>query len=441
MSWSKEAEQSVLGACMLDELAYEAVSDTGITADDFHSAQHRIIWSAIESVAKAGDQIDVLSVVESLRAKGASDDAGGIEYVSYLVDVTPSSDGAATYAGIVKEWSRKRQLRTLGETVSMMIADGESPDDVQEYAGSELMRLESGRSLKTSHGAGALLKAAVAELQSRFDGAISEYKTGLSDLDDILRIEGGRCTMIAGRPGMGKSAMANRAIIQSCMDGVPVLCFTMEMPGVEVMNRLICSVGRLDNSFMQNPKGYQYQSEAWDKLAAATNIIKNWPLEIDEKTSATAQHIRNKSRAFFRKQPGYIENKKGMIVIDYLGLMGMSDKNRVHAIGEISKALKALAMELKIPVIVLHQLNRGVEQRPDKRPVASDLRDSGELEEDMDHILVLYRDEQYNEDSPDKGIAELITRKNRTGPNNKTVRVSAQMQFYSFENLQRSNYN
>lgn len=166
-------------------------------------------------------------------------------------------------------------------------------------------------------------------------------------------------------------------------------------------------------------------------------MIKGWNLEIDEKASPAVEYIRNRVRAFLRKQESFQQNGKAVVCIDYLGLMRMSGENRTHAIGKITKAVKSLAQELNIPIILLHQLNRGLEGRPDKRPVLSDLRDSGEIEEDADHAIMIYRDEMYNEDSPDRGMAELIVRKNRTGENNKIVRVNAEMKYYSFSDMCR----
>lgn len=435
MGWSKQAEQSLLGSCLLEETAFDTVQEVGIKREDFHAAQHKLIWEAIEHLATLGQDVDVVTVVDRLRDKGVINEAGGIEYVAWLVDATPSADSAKSYAEIVYQWSRKRQVRSAVDTAGAMLDESEPFVDVMDYLADELMRISAGGSKVTSYSAPDLLKQAIQELEDRHDGKKTDYKTGLADLDAALRLEGGRLTLIAGRPGMGKSALANQVMIQCCRDGIPTLMFTMEMPGVEVMNRLICTVGSVHNGFMQNPAKFPNPDEQWPKLAVATQEIKSWPLEVDEKTSASIQHIRSKAKSFLRKHQKYREEGKGLILIDYLGLMAMSDKNRTHAIGEITKGLKAMCGELKVPVIILHQLNRGLESRPDKRPNLSDLRDSGEIEEDVDHAIMLYRDEQYNPDSPDKGIAELIIRKNRTGQNNTAVRVQAQMQYYQFKNL------
>lgn len=437
MAWSKEAEQSLLGACMLDELAFDSAQEVGIKRDDFHATQHKLIWEAIEAIATSGQDVEVVTVVDRLTVTGSLEDAGGIEYVSWIVDVTPSYENAKSYAEIVFQWSRKRQMRSAVDIAAVMLDESGDFSEVMEYLADEIARISSGGSKATSFSAPDLLKQCLQELEDRHDGKKSDYKTGLADLDSAMRLEGGRLTLIAGRPGMGKSALANQLMIQSCRDGVPTLMFTMEMPGVEVMNRLICSVGSVHNGFIQDPAKFVNQDHEWTKLAAATNQIKDWPLEVDEKTSASIQHIRSKAKAFMRKQDAYREHGKGIVLIDYLGLMSMSEKSRTQAIGEITKGLKSMATELKIPVIILHQLNRGVESRPDKRPVLSDLRDSGEIEEDVDHALMLYRDEYYNADSPERGIAEIIIRKNRTGQNNTAVRVTALMQHYQFKNLAR----
>ncbi len=435
MAWSKEAEQSLLGACMLEETAYDAIQEVGVTREDFHSAQHKAIWEAIDHLAGQGKDIDIVTVVERLSDKGQVQDAGGIEYVSWLVDATPNAENAKSYAEIVFQWSRKRQIRSAVESASSMLDESESITEVMDYISDEIARISTGGAKATSFTATELLKNCIQELEDRFEGKKQDYKTGLRDLDEALRLEGGRLTLIAGRPGMGKSSLANQVMIQACKDGVPTIMFTMEMPGVEVMNRLICTVGSVNNQFMKSPAEYKHQDEEWPKLAMATSLINGWPLEVDQKTSASIQHIRSKAKSFLRKHDSYRENGKGLILIDYLGLMSMSEKNRTHAIGELTKGLKAMSGELMVPVVILHQLNRGLESRPDKRPSLSDLRDSGEIEEDVDHAIMLYRDEEYNHDSPDRGIAELIIRKNRTGQNNTAVRVAALMQYYQFKDL------
>lgn len=446
MSWSEEAEMSVLGAIMLDEIAYDAVTEIGLQADDFFFGSNRLIFKAITELAQKAMMIDVVTIVDKLESnneiefiKGAGQ--SGRAYVSYLPSHVPSYDNVKSYAEIVYEHSRKRKFNALAEQVRIMIEQGDSSAEIQDAVGAELIRISEGSSNKTSFNAGEVFKKSIDGLRERMEGRATNYKTGLTDLDSVLRIEAGRVTMIAGRPGMGKSLLANQIIINSCRAGIPTIMFTMEMSAEEVGNRLLCSVGKVDNRFFLEPLEYKYPTEAQAGLSRALAEAKLWPLEVDEKTSASAEHIRTKIRSFLRKQPAYTEEGKGIVLVDYLGLMKMSESNRVHAIGEISKAMKSLAGELKIPIILLHQLNRGVEQRVDKRPVASDLRDSGELEEDMDHIVMLYRDEVYNEDSPSKGIAELIIRKNRTGQNNVTARVAAQLQYYKFSDLAYGGYN
>lgn len=436
---NKEAEQSVLGACMLEMTAYDTVVETGLTASDFQIAAHRLIWEAICDLASYGTDIDMMTVSDRLIEKGTLEQAGDKAYIAHLTNTVLSTESVGDYAAIVVKYSRKRQLQVMADNVIMMLAEKSDIESVLEYTSDQVARISEGGSESTAFCARELLKKAVAELEGRFEGYVSDYKTGLNDLDNVLRPEGGRVTLVAGRPGMGKSALANKIIEASCSAKIPTLLFTMEMPGTEVLNRLICAIGRINSQFIQDPKRYA-TADDWSKLTAAASVLKDWPLEVDEKSSASLQHIRSKVKAFLRRQDAYRESGKGIILIDYLGLMKMGDKNRTHAIGEITKGLKALAVEMKVPVILLHQLNRGLESRPDKRPLMSDLRDSGEIEEDVDHIVMLYRDEVYNEDSPDKGIAELIIRKNRTGQNNVAVRVSSQLHHYRFDNLANGYY-
>jgi len=369
------------------------------------------------------------------------DQCGGVQYLSYIVDITPSIENAVTYAKLIYEHSRKRQLMSLGESIRNRISDGMKADEIQDYTSSELLRIFDGGSTDTSHTAGKSLKAFVDGLQLRYDGVENKYTTGLKDLDGLVNLTAGRLMVIAARPAMGKSTLGQKIADANLRDGVPVIHFTMEMPHDELMERYVSAVGSVNRTFLQDPVSFpsDQQGEEWSKLATASTVIKEWPLVIDDKSKPSATDVRNKAKAFFRKQAKYTEEGKGLVIIDQLTLMKLEGDNRVHGLGAITKAMKSLAMELKIPVILLHQLNRSVDSRQgDKRPMPSDLRDSGEIEEDADIITFIYRDEVYNEDTMDKGIAELITRKNRGGRTG-TVRVAAELHYSRFSNL--SGYN
>jgi replicative DNA helicase len=434
MSWSKEAEQSLLGALLLDDLAYDAISGVGINAGDFMADQHRVIFEAIDSVCSSGQAVDILSVCESLRPSGKLDQAGGPEYVSYLIDITPSAENVLTYAKIVKEHSRKRQLMALSDGIQIRIGEGDTTEAVIDYVGEASLSVSEGGDKSTAYTAGRALKNFAERLQERQSGILKNYPTGLTDLDDMIRMSPGNLVIVAARPAMGKSTLGQVIAEANLKAGTPVLHFTMEMPNDQLISRYVASVGSVSRSFMTDPAGYKGSDDEWRKVLAASTVIKDWPLTIEDKSGPTVGDIRNKSRAFFRKQEAYKDHGKGLIVIDQLTLMKYEGTNRVHALGGITKALKSLALELGIPVVLLTQLNRSLEQRPNKRPMNSDLRDSGEIEEDADTIVFIYRDEVYNEDSDDKGVAELIVGKAREGRTG-TARVLSQLEYSRFRNF------
>lgn len=435
MSWSKEAEQCVIGGCFLDDFGYEVVSDTGMKADDFYHAGHKVAFKAIETLTKRGCPIDVVTVSEYLENSNQIQEAGGSNYLSSLMDMVPSTENLRAYAEIIYDYSRKRQLKAMSVAADDLLNDGESVEAVQDYISSELMRISEGVAKKSIISAGAALKTLIERIQSRADGVSADmaYRTGLDEVDNLVRLEGGRLYVIAGRPGMGKSTFAQKISDVNASDGISVLNFSMEMPAEEVIARSVSAKGNVSRDFMQDPNNKKY-TEEWNKLAAASSIVKDWPLFIDDSSSLRVSDIKNKTRSFLRKSESYQKDGRAVLIIDYLGLMKLDSDNRVQGLGEVTKELKRLAMELKIPVILLHQLNRGVDSREDKRPKLSDLRDSGEIEEDADAVLFLYRDEVYNEDSSDSGIAEVIARKNRTGQPG-IARVAATLKFSRFDNL------
>lgn len=433
---SREAEAGVLGACMIDDLAFEVVSDHNLTKADFGIHAHALIWEAISDLAQEGSGIDLLTVGNKIESRGQEEQIGGLAYLQDIIDMTAASENAGSYAKIIKEGSNKRQISNMAYAALDMLPTTSS-EELQDYISCELMSLGESQSRNTAISVQRALRVTLEQLDEKYNKKEQDYYSGLTDLDDVVKIEGSRVTLVGARPGMGKSALVNVILRANLMKGIPCMLFTMEMPATEATTRLMCAAGSIDNSFFKDPASYRNQDEVWPKVSAAANLIKTWPLEIDEKASPSVEYIRNRVRGFLRKQESFKSNGKALICIDYLGLMKMSGDNRTHAIGKITKAVKGLAQELCIPVILLHQLNRGLEGRPDKRPVLSDLRDSGEIEEDVDHAIMLYRDEVYNEDSPDKGTAELIVRKNRTGENNKTVRVASELKYYDFRDIFR----
>lgn len=433
MIYSIEAEQSVLGALMLEETVYDQVRESGLVPKDFFKTEHQAIASSIFALADNGESVDLISVVERLEDTRELESVGGAGYVSTLVDLTLSVDNARAYAKIITERSRSRQLKSMGQNVSDLIDDRTSPGEVEDYVAQELARISSGSGKSQSMSAAEAAKAVIEELSN---GDVTQvYTSGLIDLDRVWYPEPGRLHIIAGRPKMGKSSLAQMYLEANALKGIPAYNATLEMPGKEMAKRHIASLGRMDRAFFKQLDNHPSSEEQYSKLSAGTQIFKDLPIETDFCPGANVSDIVNRSRTWLRKQDKYREEGLGLLVVDHLGLISLPGKgNSATEIGEVTKRLKNLAGELNIPVVLLCQLNRGLEQRPDKRPVTSDLRDSGRIEEDADTITFVYRDSVYNPDTPDQGIAELITSANRNGDSG-TVRVSANLKSSRFDNL------
>lgn len=428
---SKEAEQSVLGALLLDEQIIASVL-TILVSDDFSDAVHKKIYQSVIELDEESKPIDVITVAERI----------GMDYISYLgelADMTPSTANAEAYAQIVSDKAKYRRLASIGSGINLLMEEQAKAEEVEEYIGQQLQTASGAENNKTLSIMGAAVKKLIQRTDDRMTGKVQLYSTGLIDLDGVLQLEPGRMMVIAGRPGTGKSTLAQNIIEHNCKQGIPCFSATMEMPEEEVAARMISSQSGVSSKFLQDPSGYTAQhktdvDDQWARFSSGVNITKDWPLMIDYCPGLKLGDFKRRVRAFFHNQPEYKENGKGIMCIDYLGLMRMEGDNRVQGLGVITKALKTFAGEMGIPLLLLAQLNRGVEQRPNKRPVNSDLRDSGEIEEDADIIAFLYRDELYNEDTPDKGIAEIILGKNRGGSPS-TVRVAAKLHNYKFDNL------
>ncbi len=436
MAWSKEAEQSLLGACMLEETAYDAIQEVGVTREDFHSAQHKAIWEAIDHLAGQGKDIDIVTVVERLSDKGQVQDAGGIEYVSWLVDATPNAENAKSYAEIVFQWSRKRKLKIAADSVVAMLDDGEEIAEVIDNLMTEIIIIGKGGDKSTAMSAGAAAKQVLDELEAKHDGIAQLYTTGIKDLDSVWYPEPNRLHIIAGRPKMGKSTLSQMTAEANAANRVPVYLATMEMSAKEMAKRHIASLGRVDRSFFKDPNNHPNASEQYSKLAAGMTIFKDLPIQIDYCPGASINDILARAKAWFRTQSAYRDESKGILIVDHLGLVKIPRKgNTATELGDVTSRLKNAAGEMSIPIILLCQLNRGLEQRPNKRPVNSDLRDSGRLEEDADTITFVYRDEVYDENSQWKGTAELITGANRDGEIG-TVMAKANLRYSRFEDMQ-----
>ncbi|MDR1853360.1 MAG: replicative DNA helicase [Azoarcus sp.] len=416
---SLEAEQSLIGGLLLDNTAWERVADL-VSEEDFYRDDHRRIFRHISKLVDFGRPADVVTVNESLEKNGETEQAGGLAYLAEIANNTPSAANIRRYAEIVHERAVLRKLVAVGDEIaaSALAPSGKEAKVLLDEAEASIFAIaEAG----ARHGAGfqviqPLLKQVVDRVQELYDrdnpSEVTGIPTGFADLDDKTSgLQPSDMLIVAGRPSMGKTSFAlNIAEHVAVEKHLPVAIFSMEMPGTQLATRFIASVGRID---MQKIRNGRLSDDDWQRLTMAMGKLYEAPLYIDETPGLNPIDLRARARRLARQC-----GKLGLIVIDYLQLMnGTRDTdNRATELSEISRSVKALAKELHVPILALSQLNRSLEQRPNKRPVMSDLRESGAIEQDADLIMFIYRDEVYNPDSPDKGTAELIIGKHRNGP-------------------------
>ncbi len=436
---SIEAEQSVLGGLMLDNQAWDRISEI-ITQADFYRTDHRNIFQIIALLANEGKPMDVITVLEGLKSRDLLNQAGGEVYLFELAKNTPSAANISAYANIVRERSVLRQL--IG-------AAGQIADSAFNPEGREVIELLDEAEKKVfaiaeqgSQGSGpndikSLLNKAVEKIDTLYqsDSAITGIPTCFTDFDDMTSgLQKSDLIIIAARPSMGKTTFAmNIAENAALKTKKPVLIFSLEMPGESLAMRMMSSLGRIDQHRLRTGK---LDDEDWPRVTSAVSMLSELKMFIDDTPGLSPAEMRSRARRVAREQ-----GELGLVVVDYLQLMqipGMKE-NRTAEISEISRSLKSLARELNVPLIALSQLNRSLEQRADRRPVMSDLRESGAIEQDADLIAFIYRDEVYNEDTPDKGVAEIIIGKQRNGPIGK-VRLTFLGKYTKFENHVSNNY-
>ncbi len=413
---SVEAEQAVIGGLLLDNRAWENIADK-LVEEDFYRFDHRLLFSAIRDLESRNEPFDAVTLSQRLEQKSQLEQAGGLLYLGRLAKDTPSAANIVAYANIVREKSVLRQLIAVGTDISGSgyIPDGRESKELLDEAEKKVFQIaeqgargEGGfQDMKT------LLSKTVDKIDHLFnsDGGITGVATGFDKFDEMTTgLQEADLVIVAGRPSMGKTTFAmNIAENAAIADKVPVAVFSMEMPGDSLAMRMISSLGRVDQHHIRTGS---LTDEDWARITSAIHILSEANIFIDDTPALSPNEIRARARRL-KRQHGL-----GLIVIDYLQLMQVhgGSENRATEISEISRSLKAMAKELKVPVIALSQLNRSLEQRPDKRPVMSDLRESGAIEQDADLIVFIYRDEVYNDDSPQKGVAEIIIAKQRNGP-------------------------
>jgi len=413
---SIEAEQSLLGGLMLDNAAWDKVADL-IVASDFYRKDHRLIFAGIAELAETSNPCDVVTLSEFLDNRDELEASGGLEYLAMLSNETPGAANVRAYARILRERSTLRSLISAGNQISgsAFATDGRSASDLVD----EAERLVFEIAEKGSRGQVGFrhLKSILPDAVDRIDllhqsgGNITGISTGFTEFDKLTAgLQAGELIVIAGRPSMGKSTLAVNIAENAAIGAkVPTAIFSMEMPSQQLAFRMISSLGRVDQTHLRTGN---FPDEDWSRINTAVQLMSDAPIFIDDSASLSPTEIRARARRLKR------EHGLGLIVVDYLQLMQVhgSTENRATEISEISRSLKALAKELELPIIALSQLNRSVEQRTDKRPVMSDLRESGAIEQDADLIVFIYREEVYNQDTPRKGIADINIAKQRNGP-------------------------
>ncbi len=436
---SIEAEQSVLGGLMLENSRWDQVADLLID-QDFYRQDHRLIFSCIASLSESNTPFDVITISERLESLGEIEEAGGLSYLGSLVKNTPSAANIKAYADIVRERSILRQLIRVATDIgdSAFNTEGRSYSELLDNAEKLVFEIadQGNRGGRGFVAIKDLLVKAVDRIDLLFqqDNPITGISSGFADFDEMTSgLQPSDLVIVAGRPSMGKTTFAvNLAENAAIKHNIPVAIFSMEMPGEQLAMRMMSSLGRIDQHKIRSGK---LEDDDWPRLTSAVGMLAEVPIFIDDSPSLTPTELRAKARRLKR------EHNLGMIVIDYLQLMQVNGKsdNRTAEISEISRSLKGLAKELNVPVIALSQLNRSLEQRPNKRPIMSDLRESGAIEQDADVIVFIYRDEVYNDDSPDKGTAEIIIGKQRNGPIGK-VRLTFLGKYTRFENFVPDSY-
>ena len=434
LPFSREAEKSLLGILLLQPGAWDRVESVAV-AHDFHDVKHQHIFQAISEMQTRSLAVDMLTVVEYLQNQSKLDQAGGEAYVYTLADQAPVGGNVAAYATIIHD---KAVLRSLQEVATRIVdsvyhPEGRTPDELLQQAEADIFSIAHTRS---EHVGMVPIGNVLAQATERIDQlyhsgqTMTGAPTGYKDLDKMTcGLQKGDLIIIAGRPSMGKTILGgNICEYVAIATKKPCLFFSLEMPSESIVMRMLSSLGRIKQERIRSGK---LRDEDWPRMTSAIGLLSEAPIFIDDTGGISPSELRSRARKIAREH-----GELGVIVVDYLQLMRVPElrDNRVQEISEISRSLKLIAKELNVPLIALSQLNRSLESRTDRRPVNSDLRESGSIEQDADVISFIYRDEVYNSDSPDKGTAEIIIGKQRNGPIG-TVRLSYMGEYVRFDNF------
>src|SRR5262245_43181734 len=407
-----DAEESVLGAMMLSAAAIEAVSEI-VDAGDFYRESHAKIYRAALELYQHGQPVDAITIADKLDERGELEDVGGKERVHELAGLVPATSNARHYARIVREMATLRGLTLVGEQIQRLGWDrpGETPELV-DRAEKLVFDLAQHRLRGTFDHVELIIRETFEQITKMYEsgGEMTGTPTGFRGVDQMTSgLQPGNLVVVAGRPSMGKSAFALGVAANLGVRGVPVGVFTLEMSKIEVVQRLMCAQAHVE---LQRLRAGQLTQDDWSRLVRGCDTLTKAPMYVDDTRMTSMLEIRAKARRLKAREP-----ELGLVIVDYLQLLGSgSIEHRVQEVSEISRSLKMLAGDLEVPVMALSQLSRAVESRADKRPILSDLLESGSIEQDADLVVFLYRDDYYNDDSPDQGLAEVILAKHRNGP-------------------------
>ncbi|MCK5726407.1 MAG: replicative DNA helicase [Thiotrichaceae bacterium] len=433
---SIEAEQAIIGGLLLDSEAWDKVADR-VVETDFYRQDHRLIFRSIVHLAEEHKPYDAVTLSDWLDARGDLENAGGLAYLGTLAKDVPSAANIHAYADIVREKSILRRLISVGTEISEMGFNPGEKDSrsILDIAESKIFEIAD-LGIRQEQGFRPINKilkktlAQIDELGKQSEG-ITGVPTGYEELDALTNgLQKGDLVIVAGRPSMGKTTLAmNIAEYAAANKKIPTAIFSLEMPGEQLAMRLLSSMGRIDQTRLRNGR---LLDDDWPRISSAVKIFSEVPLFIDDSAGLSPNEVRARARRLVREH-----GSLGLIVLDYLQLMQGNfgtTENRATEVSAISRSLKALAKELDLPIVVLSQLNRSLEQRPNKRPIMSDLRESGAIEQDADVIMFIYRDEVYNQETENKGMAEVIIGKQRNGPTG-TAQLTFLGKYTRFENF------
>ncbi|MFZ9034999.1 MAG: replicative DNA helicase [Francisellaceae bacterium] len=434
---SMEAERSVLGGLILDNESWERIEDI-LLEQDFYYGQHRVIFSHIKQLISDEVPFDIITLSDSLTKSKRLDQAGGLSYLVEIANNTPTAANIKAYAEIVKERAKLRTLLNAATDIADMVyaPQGRKAYEIVDSAEQKILAIAESETQK-AEGPKSVVSI-IPNVIDRIDAMMESHdgitgtSTGFSDLDELTSgLHPASLVIVAGRPSMGKTTFAMN-LAENVARGAkkPTLVFSLEMPSEDIVLRMISSLGRVEQNALRNGR---LEDEHWAKITAAMEMLSNdFNMHIDDSAALTPSEMRSRARRVYKEHGGL-----SLVVVDYLQLMKIPgyENNRTQEVSEISRSLKSLAKELNVPVVALSQLNRGVDDRSDKRPMMSDLRESGAIEQDADVIMFVYRDEVYHKDKEDnKGLGEIIIGKQRNGPIG-TVRVHFEGRFCRFADL------